>query len=358
MTETDLAALGWKPVFAQQVSLEELTEQRIARVTAVQRAGLTLDGAAVDDQPLPLGGRWYQLDAEERPTVGDWVVLDTAGAQIERVLERISLIKRVVPGRTSEVQLIGANVDTLLIVTSCNQDFSLSRLERYLALAFDSGCQPVIVLTKADLSDDAEAYRDQARSLGPQVIVELINALDPETLAGVLAWCTRGATLALLGSSGVGKSTLLNSLAGSVVQLTGAIRDEDGKGRHTTTHRSLHRLAAGALLLDSPGIRELQLPALDDGLGAAFEDIEALAQQCRFRDCQHRGEPGCAVLAAIAAGTLDERRLRSYEKLKREEAYARESVAERHARVREFGRVARGAMDHKRSQQEGGENID
>lgn len=346
---TDLQALqtlGWKHHFAQQLTLEELESAQIVRVMAVQRSGLTI-APAEGESLLPLGGRWFQLDAVERPTVGDWLVLSADGLQIQRILERSSLLRRVVAGRTSEVQLIGANVDTLLIVTSCNADFNLSRIERYLALAYDAGATPVLVLTKADLTDATEPYLEQARLLGSELAVEIVNALDGTTLIGLQQWCRAGETVALLGSSGVGKSTLLNSLAGSTLQSTGAIREDDAKGRHTTTHRSLHELPSGALLLDSPGIRELQITDMDSGLEEAFADVAELATQCRFNDCQHAAEPGCAVQAAIAAGELDARRLASYEKLGREEQYARESVAERRARYRALGKMYRNASAHK-----------
>ncbi|MFK7913667.1 MAG: ribosome small subunit-dependent GTPase A [Pseudomonadales bacterium] len=341
-----LQALGWKQQFAAQLTLEELESAHVVRVMAVQRGGLSI-APDFSGELLPLGGRWFQLDAVERPTVGDWLVLSADGQQIERVLERSSLLKRVVPGRTSEVQLIGANVDTMLVVTSCNLDFNPSRIERYLALAYDAGATPVLVLTKADLVEETESYIEQARQLGDDLAVEVVNALDASTLAGLQQWCGAGATVALLGSSGVGKSTLLNSLAGSALQITGAIREDDAKGRHTTTHRSLHELPSGALLLDSPGIRELQITDMDSGLEAAFADVEQLAEGCRFNDCQHRAEPGCAVQAAIDSGDLDARRLASYEKLGREERYARESVAERHARVRSFGKMVRNATHNK-----------
>lgn len=341
-----LQPLGWKNQFAQQLSLEELETAQIVRVMAVQRGGLSI-APSNDEALLPLGGRWFQLDAEERPTVGDWLVLSADGQQIERVLERSSLLKRLVPGRTSEIQLIGANVDTLLVVTSCNLDFNPSRIERYLALAYNAGATPVLVLTKADLAEETESFIEQARALGADLAVEVVNALDATTLDGLQQWCAAGETVALLGSSGVGKSTLLNSLAGRALQSTGAIREDDAKGRHTTTHRSLHEMPSGALLLDSPGIRELQITDMDSGLEEAFADIEELARECRFNDCQHQAEPGCAVQAAIAAGDLDPRRLASYEKLGREELYARESQAERRARYRALGKMYRNASQNK-----------
>ena len=345
-----LTDLGWSPVFQQQLTLEEMETLTPARVFAVQRSGLKLvfEGGEVD---VPLGGRWFQGSPEDRPTVGDWVLLDLPGGAIERLLERKSLLKRMSVSRPGDVQLIAANVDVLFLVSSCNEEFNLSRMERYLALAMEAGVQPVIVLTKADLTDDPDSYRAAAETLGRDLVVELVNALDSDSLGCLQAWCGRGQTVTLLGSSGVGKSTLINSLSGRTVQATGEIREDDAKGRHTTTHRSLHLLPGGGLLLDSPGMRELGITDADVGLSSAFEDVEALAALCRFNDCGHQSEPGCAVREAIAAGRLDERRLESYRKLRREELYNTETVAERHARVREFSRMVRQhqAASHKQS---------
>jgi ribosome biogenesis GTPase len=344
-----LADLGWTPVFQQQLSLEEMSTLIPARVFEVQRTGLRLvfEGG---DRVVPLGGRWFQGAVEDRPTVGDWVLLDPESGAIVRLLERKSLLKRMSVNKPGDLQLIAANVDTMFLVSSCNEEFNLARMERYLTLALEAGIQPVVVLTKADLSEDPDHYRDAAASLGRDLIVEVVNACDPHTLAGLTAWCGRGQTVTLLGSSGVGKSTLINSLAGGEVQATGEIRDADAKGRHTTTHRSLHLLPGGGLLLDSPGMRELGIADAGSGLASAFEDVEALASRCRFNDCRHQTEPGCAVQAAIAAGQLDERRLESYRKLRREELYNTETVAERHTRVRQFSRMVKQhqATSHKK----------
>jgi ribosome biogenesis GTPase len=339
-----LTDLGWAPVFQQQLALEDLENTTPARVFEVQRTGLGLrfEGGEVD---VPLGGRWFQGPPEDRPTVGDWVLLDSAMASVERLLERKSLLKRMSVNRPGDIQLIAANVDTMFLVSSCNDEFNLSRMERYLALALDAGVQPVVVLTKADLSEDAEAYRSQALSLSRDLIVEVVNALAQEELESLHAWCQVGQTITLLGSSGVGKSTLINSLAGAELQSTGAIREDDGKGRHTTTNRSLHLLESGGLLLDSPGMRELGIAELDAGLASAFQDVETLAEQCRFNDCAHESEPGCAVRRAIEAGELDERRLESYRKLRREELYNTETVAERHARTRQFSKMVKQHLD-------------
>jgi ribosome biogenesis GTPase len=334
--------LGWSSFFAQQLSDDEHASLVPARVLAVQRSGVTVWSAA-GSVDLPLGGRWFQLDAEERPTVGDWVLLDAARQSIRRLLERKSLLKRVAAGREHEVQLLGANIDTMFLVSSCNDEFNPARTERYLALALDAGVEPVVVLTKADLVADPAPYVEAARAIKRDLVVELVDARRPDTLDGVRAWCSTGQTVVLMGSSGVGKSTLVNSLAGADLQVTGAAREDDDKGRHTTSHRSLHPLPQGGLLLDSPGMRELALTDVDLVAAHLFEDVDKLARQCRFRDCAHVAEPGCAVQAAIDAGTLDARRLLSYRKLAREEAYHAETIAESRARFRALGKRYRQA---------------
>ena len=197
--------------------------------------------------------------------------------------------------------------------------------------------------------DDVDPFVDELRTLGADLPVETVNALDPATLSGLRGWCGSGQSIVLLGSSGVGKSTLVNALAGADLQLTQDAREGDDKGRHTTTHRSLHLLPDGGVILDSPGMREFQIAQAEDGLRDIFEDIDALAAQCRFNDCQHESEPDCAVQAALSSGELDERRLESYHKLKREEAYNSESIAERHARHRQFSKMVKNAnsLNHK-----------
>jgi len=327
-------ALGWKPLFQPQ--RPQFAERwQPARVVAVQRTGLTLAPALPAIAEVAIGGRFYVQAVESRPTVGDWVLVDPDTGALEAVLERTSLIKRLNPA--GEIQLIAANIDTAFVVTSCNDDFSLARLERYLAVVLEAQIQPVVVLTKADLSAATDAYRDATRSLGADLPIEVVNALDHGSLSGLGGWCGPGQSIALLGSSGVGKSTLVNTLSGTAVQATQAVRAEDAKGRHTTTHRSLHRLPYGGVILDSPGMRELQLAQAEQGVGSLFAEIETLAEGCRFNDCAHGSEPGCAVRAAITAGQLDARRLDSFFKLQREEQINRESVAERHARARQFG---------------------
>ncbi len=309
-----LLDLGWQPAFAEQLSHAERQRLVPARVFAASRTGITALGEANEYQ-LPLSGRWYQQPVQERPTVGDWVLVDDQAAdpRVVRLLKRTSLLCRVNPGRVHEPQPIAANVNTLFIVSSCNAEFNVRRLERYVALAYQAEVAPVLVLTKTDLTHDVERFLAQAAELSVPLLP--VNATDAGELQTLKPWCTTGQTVALVGSSGVGKSTLVNSLLGVAVQATGGIREEDGKGRHTTTHRSLHQIPDGGLLLDSPGIRELQISDAQAGIRAAFADVEDLAAQCRFNDCRHLSEPSCAVTAAIAAGTLSQLRLDSYRKL-------------------------------------------
>ena len=283
-------------------------------------------------------------------TVGDWLLLDRGHRPLRR-LERKSLFKRRAAGGESRIQLIAANVDTLFVVSSCNADFNPPRLERYLALAREADVTPVVVLTKADQAEAPGDYARTAARLLPGQLVETVDARDSARIACLEAWCGHGQTVALVGSSGVGKSTLVNTLAG-VALATREVRADDQKGRHTTTGRALHRLPAGGWLLDTPGMRELALTDVKDGLDEVFADVVALADNCRFADCRHDGEPGCAVRAAIEAGTLKPERLRRHRKLVAEEARNSENLAERLARDRAFGKMVKGIMRDKRRRQE------
>ncbi|MHA1571276.1 MAG: ribosome small subunit-dependent GTPase A, partial [Alphaproteobacteria bacterium] len=273
--------------------------------------------------------------AEDRPTVGDWLLLDTREYLPLRRLDRASLLKRWTTGTASRIQLIAANVDTLFITVSCNDDFNLSRIERYLSLAKDAGTHPVIVLTKADLTEQVASFRQQAATLMPDLPIESVNAKSAVSVAPLLPWCGSGQTIALVGSSGAGKSTLVNTLSGRDIQRTQAIREDDGKGRHTTTSRSLHRLPSGGWLIDTPGMRELGLTESQAGIADVFTEIEDLIAQCRFSDCSHGNEPGCAINAALASGQLDPRRWSSYGKLSAEETRNTATVAQRRKTSRE-----------------------
>ena len=343
MAETfpTLAALGWKPAFQQQLTLDDITTCVPARVTAIHKGSIALahEHGTLSLQP-PLFKNLPEI------AVGDWVLLRGDLQRPVRLLERNSLIKRRAAGDLSNVQLIAANVDVLLIVTSCNQDFNPARLERYLSLAYESGVLPVIVLTKTDLCEDTAPYLDQIRELHGSLDAELVNALDPFTLDGLKGFCTPGTTLAMVGSSGVGKSTLAIAL-GVAGQATAAIREDDAKGRHTTTARTLHPILNGSVLIDMPGMREIQLAGGDSGLEELFDDLKGLGQ-CRFSDCTHTSEPGCVVLEAVASGRVSQRRLDSYHKLMREQQYNAESIVERHERMRKTGKLYKTILKEKK----------
>ena len=341
-----LVKLGFVPFFAQQLSDLSVLESRLGRVISVQRSVI---GVACGDQMrrVALSINLQQAEPIHRPTVGDWVVLDEARVRIDQVLERKTLFKRIGSGNTTQFQPIAANIDVLFVVTSCNDEFKESRLERYLALCDEAGAIPVIILTKIDLTDDLNSYIKRARSVQSGVAVECVNTLDPSTLDGVKGWIEASSTVALVGSSGVGKSTLLNALVERPLAATGAIREDDKKGRHTTTHRELYLLPSGGLIIDVPGMRELRIADVDDALGHVFGDIEKLSKRCKFIDCKHTNEPGCAVLAAVEDGQLSERRLNSFHKLLLENEFASASLAEKRAKDRSFGKMVKGAKRHK-----------
>ena len=337
-----LSDLGWSAFFLGQLSLDELETLRPLRLTGVERdraTGLGPDGAMTLSYPPTLSAG--------ETAVGDWVLADPDAQRIVRVLHRRSEVARKAAGTDNRRQLIAANVDTLFLVTSCNADFNVARLERFLALALDAGAVPVVVLTKADLADDAEDYAAQARAISPRIAdVIALDATRPEALGPLAPWLGKGQTVAFMGSSGVGKSTLIAGLTGEAIA-TQAIRKDDAKGRHTTTSRALLRTASGAMVIDMPGMREVALQDVAEGIAEVFDDIVALAQGCRFRDCGHDSEPGCAVQAAVADGRLDPARLARWQKLRREDALNAEAAHERRTRERAFSRVVRDAVDWK-----------
>jgi ribosome biogenesis GTPase len=334
---TALERLGWGPAFASQIDAGALTATPPVRVVAVHRSGLQVAGDGIDET-IPPGP-----DA----TVGDWLLYDRERPRSSRVLERKSLIKRRAPGTGREVQLIAANIDTVFIVTSCNADFNVARLERYVALAFEAGSEPVIVLTKADLTEDTAPYVEGARKVSDRVPVVALDACGEEPAEALADWCKPGRTVAFLGSSGVGKSTLANALLGTQAIATQSIREDDARGRHTTTRRELHATPGGCLVLDTPGMRELQLTDAATGIADVFEDIEALTSRCRFTDCRHETEPGCAVQAAIEDGSLDPARFNRWRKLQAEDAFNSASLAERREKDRAFRKLVRSAVKAK-----------
>lgn len=259
------------------------------------------------------------------PSVGDWVLVEQMPGEekgiIHALLDRTSVFTRKEAGQRVEEQIVAANVDIVFLVMSLNADFNARRLERYLVAAWDSGARPVIVLTKKDLCENPSDYLDELGGVAFGVDTVLVSAVTGEGLDEVRAFLGEGVTAALLGSSGAGKSTLTNALSGKEMMAVQDIREDDAKGRHTTTHRELIPLPGGACLIDTPGMRELQLMDQSEGLESGFSDIDELADSCRYRDCGHKKEPGCAVREAVEEGRLPEERLTSYFKLQREIAY-------------------------------------
>jgi ribosome biogenesis GTPase len=317
-----LQSLGWTPRFAEAFEKLEEKDATPARVVREDRERYRVLGAS-GERPAELAGRMRHtaLTRMDLPAVGDWVAVREGGGGsdvIVALLPRATAFVRKVAGETTEEQIVAANIDTVFVVMGLDDNLNVRRVERYLTAAWESGATPVVVLNKSDLAEDLEAAIAEVEAAAAGTEVVAVSALGAGTLAALGRWLAPGRTVALLGSSGVGKSTLVNALLGAERLETGAVREADSRGRHTTTRRELVALPGGALLIDTPGMRELQLWGDEESASAAFPEIVEFAAGCRFGDCRHDTEPGCAVRAALRDGTLDPARFESWRKLQRE----------------------------------------
>lgn len=318
----DLTEFGWNDHFAAQFvphTRDGLSPARVVKQHRERCVLITERGEVTGE----VSGRFRHLtdDRSRYPVIGDWVAVelpDDSRAVIHAVIPRRSAFTRKTAGELTEAQVVAANIDTVFLITGLDGNFNVRRIERYLTTAWDSGASPVIVLNKADLRPDLTELMAEVELIALGTPVVAVSAIDGANTDALRPYLEPRKTAALLGSSGVGKSTLINRLLGEERLRTNAVSDAESRGRHTTTHRELVVLPNGALLIDTPGMRELQLWADDESLGRAFDDIEGLAAQCRFADCRHQCEPGCAVRAAIADGSLDAERFESYLKQRKE----------------------------------------
>jgi ribosome biogenesis GTPase len=343
---------GWDKFFAD--SFEPFAREGfdVGRVALQHNRALVLYTAAGETQAETTGRlRYLARGTEDLPAVGDWVAIkrtqDEGHAKVHEILPRRSKFSRRAAGSETAEQIVAANVDTVFLVTGLDNDYNPRRVERYLIMAWESGAEPVVVLNKADLVEEVEELRRDIERVAPGVQVLALSAKRGVGVEQLLPYIGRGRTVALMGSSGVGKSTIVNRLLGGEVQRTAEVRLSDARGKHTTTHRELFVLPGGGLVLDTPGMRELQLLVSERGFRETFDDIEVLAAECRFSDCRHEGEPGCAVRAALESGGLDAERYANYRKMEAEMRHAATLVDQRKAQD-EKSRVKRIHRDLKK----------
>jgi ribosome biogenesis GTPase len=350
-----LINIGYDDWFRSRVDVEKMAAHEIARVISVHKDSYVItkgQGTALAELS---GNLFYTARSpSDLPTTGDWIYADfyddDSHAIIHGVVARKTLLKRKTAGKLIEFQLIAANIDVAFIIQSVDYNLNLRRLERYLVMVHESGIIPVILLSKCDLisQDEIEEIKRNISSIAPQTDVMAFSNLSGENIKTIKNSLLRGHTYCLLGSSGVGKTTLINSILGSEQFETQSVSKKDGKGKHTTTSRELIQLENGALLVDTPGMRELGNMSVDTGIDETFSEISELAQLCRFANCSHTSEKGCAISAAIEEGRLAEQRYRNYVKMKNESAFQEMSYFEKRKKDKDFGKMVKSVLKNKK----------